>query len=116
MSGRTPPAYSAVRRDQAKDFIRGAALSPQAKVNNSAHPRLCVGLASVARKGARYLKSTVGSLLEGLDDSERATFHLIVFIAQTEPHLHLALSEIWLANVADTVLLYDLPLEELDRI
>jgi hypothetical protein len=111
------PAYSAFRRNQADEFVRRAAVNPlQTKVNTSERPRLCVGIASVPRKGAEYLRFAVGSLLEGLDKSERAAVHLIVFVAQTDPHLHPAFGETWLANLADTVLLYDLPSEQLDRV
>ncbi|KAJ5720927.1 uncharacterized protein N7483_008861 [Penicillium malachiteum] len=74
---------------------------------SSSHPELCVGIATVARRGARYFKSTVGSLLEGLSEEERSGINLILFIAHTNASEHPAYAEPWLFKVADNVLLYD---------
>ncbi|KAK4897053.1 hypothetical protein LTR49_028058 [Elasticomyces elasticus] len=77
---------------------------------------VCVGIPSIARKGARYLRLAVGSLLEGLAQEERDRIHLAALIAHTDPMLHPAYHEPWLANLVDDVLVYDLPPDELKHI
>jgi len=79
-------------------------------------PKLCVGIASVARDGARYFRTSVGSLLEGLTKEEREDIYVILFIAHTNPSTHPAFSEKWLENVADRVLTYALPYEQFKHI
>lgn len=107
--------YSFVRERQATRFIDSAATSPFLRSDNNSLPSLCVGIATVARDGERYFKVSVGGLLQGLTEAERQDIHLITFIAHTDPAVHPAYSEPWLRNVADQVLTYDLPPEELDR-
>lgn len=101
-------SYSTVRLEQAAMFIDAAnnATDP-VKLAASRQPRFCLGIASIARKGARYLRGTVGTILEGLSETERADIHLILFIAHTDPSQHPAYAEPWLHNLADQVLLYN---------
>lgn len=111
------PAYSTVRFQQADRYINDAntgAAYTQWKASEK--PRMCVGIASVARKGARYFGSAVGSILEGLSEAERAEMHLILFIAHTNASEHPAYSEPWLHNVADQVLLYNQTEVDIDHI
>lgn len=116
------PAYSTVRQEEAEVFV-------VASTNTSTHPAgkptdsfsndnktLCVGIASVARKGARYFRTTVGSLLEGLNVKEREEIYLLPFIAHTDPTVHPAYSETWLHNLSDEVLFYNLPQKEMVHI
>lgn len=110
------PVYSALRRDQANHFIRQATTEPQSKTNQTEQPEICVGMASVARKAPRYFKDAVGSILDGLDEQERARMHLVLFIAQTNQSLHPAYGEGWIENVADTFLAYDLPEEKMEEV
>lgn len=42
--------------------------------------------------------------------------HLITFIAHTDPTIHPAYTEGWMHHVADQVLTYDLPPEQLEHI
>ncbi|USW50345.1 Putative GPI-GalNAc transferase PGAP4 [Septoria linicola] len=70
----------------------------------------------MARKGARYLRTTVGSLLAGLTQAERDGIHMIVFIPHTDPTVHPAYNESWLPNLVDEVLLYNLSRLELDHV
>ena len=70
----------------------------------------------IARDGARCLRTTIGSLLEGLTQEERDDVYLIAFIPHTQPDVHPAYHEPWLRNVVNQVLVYDLPQAELDRI
>ncbi|KAL1967526.1 hypothetical protein VTN77DRAFT_3041 [Rasamsonia byssochlamydoides] len=101
------PAYSAVRTEQANSFIEQVNSGQITPYKASDNPSLCVGVATIARNGARYFKTAVGSLLENLSESERAELHLILFIAHSDPHQHPAYEEKWLHEVADTVLLYN---------
>ncbi|KAK1140559.1 hypothetical protein N8T08_010196 [Aspergillus melleus] len=102
------PAYSTVRFQQADRYIEDANLgAAYTQWRASDNPRMCLGVASIARKGARYLRGSVGSMLEGLSEAERANMHLILFIAHTNASEHSAYSEPWLHNVADQVLLYN---------
>lgn len=98
--------YSSVRLEQATTYIESinnTTTVPKA----SPSPKLCVGIASIARHGVRYFKSTVGTVLEGLSEAERADIHLILFIAHTNASEHPAYSEPWLHTLPDQVLLYD---------
>lgn len=108
--------YSHIRSEQANLYIEqvnSAAITP---VKSSENADLCVGIASIARDGVRYFKTAVGSVLEGLSESERASIHLILFIAHSDPNQHPAYSEQWLHDVADTVLLYDPNEVDMNRI
>ncbi|KAJ6003368.1 hypothetical protein N7451_005915 [Penicillium sp. IBT 35674x] len=99
-------SYTDVRLEEADLYIESvtnASVLPKA----GPEPGLCVGIASIARHGVRYFKSTVGTVLEGLSEAERADIYLILFIAHTDPTEHPAYSEPWLHQVADQVLLYD---------
>ncbi|SPB48722.1 unnamed protein product [Aspergillus niger] len=77
---------------------------------------MCVGIASVARKGVNYLQGAVGSVLEGLTAAEREDLYLIVFIAHSDPAEHPAYMEPWLHNLADKVLVYDPDLVDIEHI
>lgn len=99
-------SYSAVRLEQADQYVDSAVSDTKPKKSGSSHqPGLCLGIPTIARKGVRYFKHTVGTLLEGLDETERADIHLILFIAHTDPSQHPAYAEPWLHELADQVLL-----------
>lgn len=110
------PSYSSVRSQEAHAFIESASTDTFNKTVASLTPKLCVGIASVARDGARYFRTSVGSLLEGLTKEEREDIYVILFIAHTNPSTHPAFSEKWLENVADRVLTYALPYEQFKHI
>lgn len=109
--------YSAARRQEADRFIESAS-KPAFKNKTAASPAptFCVGVASVARDSARYFRTSVGSLLDGLTTEERQRIYLVLFIAHTDPHAHPAYAEPWVENVADRVLTYALPEEQLEHI
>ena len=109
------PVYSAFRQHEARAFIHSAVDRPFHRSNDTT-PGLCVGIATVNRDGARYFRMSVGALLQGLTETERQDVHLITLIAHTDPILHPAYSEEWLHNLADQVLTYDLPPEQLQHI
>ncbi|MCJ1264716.1 hypothetical protein MMC22_004591 [Lobaria immixta] len=107
------PAYSTVRQQEAEAFVV-ASTNPSTPLagkqvdsfpNNS--KKLCVGITSVARKGARCFRTTVGSLLEGLDPSEREEIYLLLLIVHEKTSNPL-LSSVYSAEVAyfSSVVLY----------
>ena len=107
--------YSNVRLRQAYEYLAEAANSPFHRSAHQIQPAICVGVASIARDNARYLRTTVASLLEGLTQAERDQIHMMVFIAETNATAHPAYQEKWLENSVDQVLLYDLSPERLDH-
>lgn len=109
--------YSSVRRHEAEQFIASASSAyPYNKTLASPAPKFCVGLNSVARDHVRYFPTAVGSLLHGLTPEERQEIYLVLFIAHRDPTTHPSYSEPWMENVADRVLTYALPAEQLDHI
>lgn len=112
------PSYSAIRAEQAETFIATAgnhsAIAPNP--STGVQKKLCVGIPSIARKGARYLRTAVGSLLQGLSPEERAEIHLIVFIPHSDPTIHPAYTEQWLPNLADDILVYDVDDRQMQHI
>ena len=111
------PAYSTVRQQQAETFIAAStntsnllAGGPSDSVAND-NKTLCVGIASVAREGARYFRTAVGSLLEGLSAKERGDIYLLLFIAHVDPTVHPAYSEAWFRNLSNELLSYNLSQE-----
>ncbi|KAF2430473.1 hypothetical protein EJ08DRAFT_588850 [Tothia fuscella] len=102
--------YSNTRRQQADAFIRKAQffIGDKYALRDGASPQasICIGVPTVARNGARYFRTTIGSLLEGLHPLERRRIFLISFIAHSDPTDHPAYSENWLAEVSDRVLTY----------
>jgi hypothetical protein len=112
------PAYSTIRKEQAEEFISAVSnltgnFAPKA---DKEVKKLCVGIPSIARKGARYLRTAVGSLLEGLTPEERDEVALIVFIPRSAPAIHPAYTEQWLPELADEVLVYDVSEEQMKHI
>lgn len=107
--------YSNVRLRQAYEFLSEAATTSFQQHGDQSQAAMCVGVASIARNGARYLRTTVASLLEGLSREERDRIFLTVFIAETNASTHPAYHEQWLENVADKILLYDLSPEKLEH-
>lgn len=109
--------YSTQRLAEAEAFIQRAAMEPQPKTNKRRLPDICIGISSMAaHNGAQYFKHTVGSLLDGLTPEERSRLHLVLFVAHTDQSLHPAHGESWMANVADTIMKYDLPQQQIDEV
>lgn len=101
------PSYSALRLDQGGDYIdaiSNSSVNPVPKAGE--HPEICLGISTVARKGIRYFRDAVGTVLEGLSEEERANIYLILLIAHTDPTKHPAYQEKWLFDVPDRLLLY----------
>lgn len=102
--------YSADRAKQADAFIKSAWLRSKTAsipVSSTAAPTLCLGIKSTTHERARSLRTTIGSLLQGLDREERNEVHLKVLIAHVDPLAHPAVHEPWLPNTVDDVLFYN---------
>ena len=98
--------YSLHRHAQADAFIEAVGTAPPA-VKAGKNPNMCIGIATVDRPEEQYVRSTVGSLMAGLQDTERREIQLNILIAHTDPHAHSIYGEAWLEKVADEVLVYD---------
>lgn len=98
--------YSTTRIEEATDFIANAWDTEEA-IKAAPDPTFCVGIATVQRNDARYFKLLVGSLLDGLADSERRDILVLPFIANIDPETHLAYNEPWLHGLADKILSYN---------
>ncbi|KAI1124828.1 integral membrane protein [Nemania abortiva] len=99
-------SYSAFRKEQARRFTDQAERFEQVKWDNSTAPQLCIGIGSVSRHGFSYLRETLGSLLEGLDDLERRRIYITVFHAHTNQSQHEDSGAMWLHNIADSLPAY----------
>ena len=102
--------YSLIRQEQAERYITQSTTNGSVSSGESVsgqEKQLCVGIPSVSREGTRYLRTTVGSLLEGLSPVERRNIHLVVLIAHSDPFANPEYHEPWLANLVDHVLLYE---------
>ena len=100
--------YSLGRQQDAETFIHNANASTFTQIT-AKNVKMCIGIATIGRDGEQYVRGTVGSLLDGLTPEERQEIFMAVLIAQTNPDLHPIYGEQWLTDVADKVLLYDVP-------
>ena len=103
-------SYSLQREQQALEKVVESAnhdgfVSPP--VRHARVLRMCIGIATVAREGEQYVQRTVGSLLAGLNETQRSEIRLLTLIAHTTPEVHPAFDETWLRVLSDEVLLYD---------
>ncbi|KAI1322913.1 hypothetical protein F5Y16DRAFT_24139 [Xylariaceae sp. FL0255] len=105
------PTYSGHRIEQSLAFADrlNAQLPetvPHPPVNDTSPPQLCVGIPSVERDGISYLKSTLGSLQEGLTEKERDSIYFVVFLAHIDQQEHNDYNQPWLVNMADALPMY----------
>ena len=107
--------YSLQRQHEAETFI-GKANSSSPRPATLKEPEMCIGIATIGRPGKQYVRTAIGSILEGLTKKERDEINLITFIAQTSPHEHPIYGETWLEALSDQVLSYDVPFEELEHL
>ncbi|KAL9004695.1 MAG: hypothetical protein Q9188_002491 [Gyalolechia gomerana] len=107
--------YSLKREQQADAFIEVANRSTDAP-SSQLNAEVCLGVATIARSKDQYIRRAVGSLLEGLTDAQRASIHLAVFFAQTDPHQHPIYNEPWLKSVANEIVQYNVGDEEMARL
>lgn len=107
--------YSLKREQHADAFIEAANRSNEA-ASSQLNAEICLGIATITRPEDQYIRRTIGSLLEGLTDTQRTSIHLAVFFAQTNPHRHPVYNETWLENVANGIVHYDVDDEEIARL
>lgn len=113
------PRYSHVRMLEAEHFIGeyGDTETFRRKSNGAGDkPFMCVGIPTMARKGVRYFRNCVGSLLHGLDERERQQIFLMPFFAQSNASMHPAYSEKWVENVVDEILEYDPSMVDMEEL
>jgi len=107
--------YSTTREEQAAAFIESANALAEGHTP-SAEPRLCLGVATVSRPEKQYIRSTIGSLLDGLSVNDRRAIHFILFIAHTDQKVHPIYGEKWVETLPDTFLGYNVNDTELSQI
>ncbi|KAI4146609.1 MAG: hypothetical protein L6R39_003400 [Caloplaca ligustica] len=67
----------------------------------------CIGMATVARPDEQYIRSSFGSLIEGLAEDDRKHIHTVVLVGHTDPQQHPIYHEPWLKNLSNQILTYD---------
>lgn len=98
--------YSLQREKHAAVLIEAKNRSSEVLISHRS-PSICLGLATIARAGEQYVRSTVGSMLEGLSADQRNDIELVIFFAQTDPQNHPIYHDRWLKKVADKVVEYN---------
>lgn len=105
--------YSRFRKTEVLHFIEeGTAQHLDGSAVISEHPSLCVAFSSVRRQHEQYLETTIGSMLHGLTQGEKADLHVAVLIAQTEPQTHPAWQSTWLRHAVDELFTYNISAED----
>lgn len=104
--------YSDRRKDEAAAFVQDGLHLPTRRLSSDATPKMCVGIASIAREGVNYLHYSTGSVLHGLTLQERQEIVLITLLAHANSSKHPDADSEWLLNAADQVLDYSAPFEK----
>ncbi|KAK5229568.1 hypothetical protein LTR96_003179 [Exophiala xenobiotica] len=110
------PLYSAHRAEQAERYITSINQSGRHVVNNNEPPLLCLGIATVARRGTQYVRNTVGSFFAGLSEEERDSIFFDLFVAHSDPAKHPIFAEHWLDVLPDRILQYPKDTAEFDQV
>ncbi|KAI4214290.1 MAG: hypothetical protein LQ351_003043 [Letrouitia transgressa] len=109
--------YSLQREHEALELLRAANRSGVSESRQSDSPSMCVGVATISRPSKdQYVKGTIGSLLEGLTETQRREIFLMPFIAHTDPSVHPIYREPWLKAVSDKILEYEVDEDEMARL
>jgi hypothetical protein len=98
--------YSSTRIAEAEKFLRDAGDISKPTRSEDWTPLICVGIATVPRRGEQYVGLTVASLLAGLDEAERGSIFLNLLIGNTDASKHPIYSEKWVETLPDRVLTY----------
>lgn len=108
--------YSAKRIVEAEAFLKEARdVVPIDRVKSEV-PLVCVGIATVNRRGEQYVKYTISSLLAGLEPEQRRSLFLNVLLAHSDSRKHLDYSEDWMNAYPDRVSGYEVDDKDLDMI
>jgi hypothetical protein len=108
--------YSSRRITEAEEFLRVAGTIDQPTRLQNGVPTICVGIATVRRRGEQYVGLTVASLLAGLTEAERASIFLNILIGNAEPWQHSIYSERWIETLPYRVLTYKHDHPDFERI
>ncbi|RMZ75820.1 hypothetical protein DV737_g5126, partial [Chaetothyriales sp. CBS 132003] len=108
--------YSLKRIEEAERCLQDANRLGRPERSAGQVPKLCVGVATVARRGEQYVGLTVGSLLAGLSKTERQDVFLNLLIAHTMPSQHPAFAEKWVELLPDRLLQYKDDAATMERI
>ena len=100
------PGYSAQRQEEASSFLGNSSNLPFKRIVNTETPKLCIGIATVARENVSYLHLSTGSLLHGLTHEERQQIELKVLFAHSDPGKHPNWNSPILASIVDEMLDY----------
>ncbi|KAJ9609545.1 hypothetical protein H2200_005872 [Cladophialophora chaetospira] len=98
--------YSGHRIEQANTYIASIDGPHQQRLSNLESPFLCLGIATVARRGTQYVRTTVASLFAGLSKEERSSIFFDLLIGHTDPAEHPIFAERWLDILPDRILQY----------
>ncbi|CZR56589.1 related to integral membrane protein [Phialocephala subalpina] len=99
--------YSADRIREADAFIRSAELLTSGPTPSQQPPVMCIGVATVTRRGEQYVRRTIGSLLDGLTHEERHSIYLDILIGHTNRSTHPISGEKWVGTLPNKVLTYE---------
>lgn len=99
--------YSRLRIEQAGRFITHVNAGAETVKAADVPPCMCVGVATVARRDQQYGSTTIGSLLEGLTQSERKSMFVNVLVAHSDPAKHPNANDRWMRILPDHVLHHD---------
>ncbi|CAG8241734.1 unnamed protein product [Penicillium salamii] len=108
--------YSSTRIAEAAEFLKSADSILRPAQPEDWTPTICVGIATVARRGEQYVRLTVASLLAGLNELERKSIFLNLLIGNTEASKHPIYSEKWIETLPDRVLTYRQENPDFERI
>ncbi|CAG7924619.1 unnamed protein product [Penicillium olsonii] len=98
--------YSSIRIAEAEKFLRDANSISQPTRPQNWTPTICLGIATVARRGEQYVGLTVASFLAGLSETERNSISLHILIGNTDPSKHPIYTERWIGTLPDRLLTY----------
>lgn len=98
--------YSEARIREADAFVEASKDLTIPQVIPPQAPTVCVGIATVARRGEQYVRRTIGSLLQGLSEEERQSVYLDVLIGHTNPADHPIYNEQWIERLPNKLLKY----------
>ncbi|KAF4971328.1 hypothetical protein FZEAL_9878 [Fusarium zealandicum] len=114
--------YSLHRRAEAQEVISSYTNATNESLAKSpgSNKSLCIAISSVKRQ-TQYVQllprqTTIGSLLHGLTEQERADLHISVLIAETDPTRHPAWQQEWIREAVDDVFTYEVDAKQMKHL
>ncbi|KAG0651790.1 hypothetical protein D0Z07_1964 [Hyphodiscus hymeniophilus] len=99
--------YSADMIKKADAFVLSADSLTTSPDSSKQPPVMCIGVATVTRRGEQYVRRTIGSILAGLTDEERHNVYLDILIGHTNHSIHPIAGEKWVGTLPNKVLAYE---------